>query len=121
MKHIRFLNMLVAILLALALIGFPSSQASARGALVVTMANEGSDANPGDGFCALKVGGCTLRAAIEEANARAGADNIIFSLPGAGIHSISITSGPPARHYGHAQPGWDIPAKLHGSLHCAKL
>ncbi|MBI5933203.1 MAG: CSLREA domain-containing protein [Chloroflexi bacterium] len=94
MKHFRFLNMLVAIWLALALIGFPSSHASAGGALVVTMVNDGSDANPGDGFCAISGGSCTLRAAIEEANAHAGADNIIFSLPGAGIHVMSITSGP---------------------------
>ncbi|MBI1761407.1 MAG: hypothetical protein HYR56_08230, partial [Acidobacteria bacterium] len=41
-----------------------------------------SDANPGDGVCAIAAssgGGCTLPAAIEEANASAGADLINFS------------------------------------------
>ncbi len=39
-----------------------------------------SDANPGDGVCATAGAVCTLRAAIEEANALAGADQI--SVPG---------------------------------------
>jgi hypothetical protein len=94
MKHIRFLNMLVMALLVIALVGLPSGHASAGGSLVVTAVNEGNDATPGDGICATASAICTLRAAIQEANAHAGADTIIFSLPGSGIHSISITSGP---------------------------
>ena len=34
------------------------------------------DANPGDGVCATAGGACTLRAAVQEANALAGADRI---------------------------------------------
>ena len=34
------------------------------------------DARPGDGACATLAGQCTLRAAIQEANARPGADSI---------------------------------------------
>lgn len=37
---------------------------------------DGPDANPGDGICATLVGPCTLRAAIEEANALTGAHTI---------------------------------------------
>ncbi len=33
---------------------------------------EGTDANPGDGFCVTSVGTCTLRAAVQEANALPG-------------------------------------------------
>ncbi|HVM95937.1 MAG TPA: choice-of-anchor Q domain-containing protein [Candidatus Acidoferrales bacterium] len=36
------------------------------------------DATPGDGICATTAGRCTLRAAIEEANALPGADEIIL-------------------------------------------
>ncbi len=41
-----------------------------------------SDANPGNGICSTPGGVCTLRAAIEEANALAGADQIALpALP----------------------------------------
>ena len=43
------------------------------------------DSAPGDGVCLSVGGGCTLRAAIEEANARAGGDIIRFS------HAMTIT------------------------------
>lgn len=45
------------------------------------------DTAPGDGVCATAGGQCTLRAAIQEANALAGADTII--LPG-GTYSLTI-------------------------------
>ena len=37
------------------------------------------DATPGDNTCATAGATCTLRAAIEEANAHAGADTITFA------------------------------------------
>lgn len=37
---------------------------------------DGTDVNPGDGLCADVTGSCTLRAAIQEANASAGADTV---------------------------------------------
>ena len=37
------------------------------------------DSNPGDGFCLDTYERCTLRAAIEEANAYAGADTVTFA------------------------------------------
>lgn len=48
------------------------------------------DANAGNGICATSSGACTLRAAIEEANALAGADTI--TLP-AGTYRITLGSG----------------------------
>jgi CSLREA domain-containing protein len=47
------------------------------------------DANPGDGLCETDItGDCTLRAAIQESNALAGADTI--SIP-AGTYTLAIT------------------------------
>ena len=48
-------------------------------AFIVNSTADTSDANPGDGACADGAGACTLRAAIEETNARAGADTITGS------------------------------------------
>ncbi len=59
----------------------------ATGPIVVNSTGDGADTAPGDGYCTT--GGtnsagdpeCTLRAAIEEANALAGSDNIDFAVP----------------------------------------
>ena len=49
---------------------------------------DAGDSNPGDNVCETAVAGpCTLRAAIEEANAHAGADTIEFVAGGVGIIS----------------------------------
>jgi len=52
---------------------------------------DGADANPGDGICETLVGACTLRAAIEEANALGGPHTI--NLPqgyyNAGDHEVT--------------------------------
>lgn len=54
-----------------------------------------SDATPGDGVCDTGAAVCTLRAAVQEANASAGADTIQFAL-GAGTPSITVTAAMPA-------------------------
>jgi hypothetical protein len=49
---------------------------------IVTNDMDYHDTNPGDGQCQIASGqGCTLRAAIEEANAIHGADKIHFNIP----------------------------------------
>lgn len=53
----------------------------------VNSTSDQADANPGNGVCATSAGACTLRAAIQEANALPGADTII--LP-AGIYELQI-------------------------------
>ena len=50
-------------------------------AFTVNSTGDGGDANPGDGLCDTGAGECTLRAAIEEANAHAGDDGIFFNIP----------------------------------------
>ena len=54
---------------------------------VVTTDVDSLDATPGDGFCADADGACTLRAAVQEANALAGADRIEL---GAGRYLLSL-------------------------------
>ncbi len=49
---------------------------------VVNDLGDASDASAGDDVCATAGGVCTLRAAIEEANAHAGTDTIAFSVAG---------------------------------------
>ena len=62
--------------------------ASVATVLVVNSPNDAVDANPGDGVCETATAGeCTLRAAVQEANALAGADTI--SIP-AGVYTLSI-------------------------------
>src|SRR5262249_49899691 len=58
---------------------------------------DGGDANPGDGVCETGAGNgiCTLRAAIQEANAFAGTDTINFAISGSGLHTIAISTGLP--------------------------
>ncbi len=49
----------------------------------VTVTGDGGDDTPGDNTCADSNGDCTLRAAIQEANAHAGPDIIHFNITGA--------------------------------------
>jgi CSLREA domain-containing protein len=53
----------------------------------VNTTTDGADLSPGDGLCAITGGNCSLRAAVQEANASIGADTI--GLP-AGTYSLSI-------------------------------
>jgi len=94
-----------------------------RGAFVVNSTGDASDNNPGDGVCGT--GGtntqgateCTLRAAIEEANALAGADSIHFTMPATETgHSGGVWTIAPGSAFdpiattitidGTTQPGW---------------
>ena len=68
---------------------------AAAATLTVNSAADTPDASPGNGICADSSGNCTLRAAIQEADALAGADTINFAIPGAGVHTISVTSSLP--------------------------
>jgi CSLREA domain-containing protein len=44
----------------------------------VTSTADAVDANPGNGFCAVTTGGCTLRAAIQETNALPGHQTVVL-------------------------------------------
>src|SRR5262245_44034272 len=62
----------------------PAAQAAT---FTVNSTADAVDAHPGDGVCATATHVCTLRAAIQEANALAGAD--IINVP-AGTYTLSI-------------------------------
>lgn len=76
----------------------------------VNDAGDAGDAVPGNGICATAGGVCTLRAAIEEANALAGVDTIQFNVGGGGAvtiapaSSLPIVTGP-THIDGYTQPG----------------
>lgn len=83
--------------------------------IVVNVTTDEPDTDPTDGFCdsdATQAGNqCTLRAAIQEANARAGADLITFDIPGGGLKTIApATPLPPITEQvaidGTTQPGY---------------
>jgi CSLREA domain-containing protein len=91
----------------------PTAVAAAK-VFTVNVNGDGHDANPGDGICETSISGnCSLRAAIEEANANSGADVINFNIPGAGVHTISPGSPLPnitesVSINGYTQPGASI-------------
>jgi CSLREA domain-containing protein len=59
---------------------------------MVNTRNDGVDAAPGDGVCSDINGNCTLRAAIQEANANVNIHDFIhFNIPGTGVQTISPT------------------------------
>jgi CSLREA domain-containing protein len=58
----------------------------------VNSAGDGADSNPADDICDDGTSNCTLRAAIQQANASAGADFIGFDLPPAPVNTISPAS-----------------------------
>ena len=62
--------------------------------ITVDSIGDGSDRNPGDGLCDDGAGNCTLRAAIEEANALTGTDTIHFHI-GSGPNTIKPSSALP--------------------------
>jgi hypothetical protein len=62
----------------------------------VDSTDDDSDATVADGICATISESCTLRAAIEQANAAGGTDAISFDIPGSGPHTIQPLSPLPA-------------------------
>lgn len=77
--------------LAAALLSLPAGAAT----FTVNHSGDAADATPGDGDCATAGAVCTLRAAIEEANALAGVDNIHFNIGGGGAVTLSKTGDLP--------------------------
>lgn len=61
----------------------------------VTTNGDAGDADTSDGVCDDGTGSCTFRAAIEQSNASAGADMIVFNISGSGIPTISLTNALP--------------------------
>jgi hypothetical protein len=81
-------------LMTVALAAFSMPPAHAQSTYTVDATSDGADANTADGICDDGVGACTLRAAIEQANATSGLDSIHFDIPGAGVHTIQPATLP---------------------------
>ena len=127
-------RLLVAVLFATLLVGaIGAVTVHAAGPYVVNSIADDDDANAGDGLCKTALNVCTLRAAIQQANADASAANttISFTIPGAGVHTITTTRSPdafpvvlvPITIDGTTQSGWAAataaaPATLEIELDC---
>lgn len=84
MKHKYLLSGVIALVIA-GLFSAPGGASSfpTNAPFTVNSVLDQQDANPGDGQClSTPSGACTLRAAIQEANAFPGADTIGFSITG---------------------------------------
>jgi CSLREA domain-containing protein len=80
------------------------------GTFTVNSIGDGADSNTADGVCKDGTGACTLRAAIQQANASAGKNTIAFNISGAGPHTIRPNSAlptitDPVIIDGYTQPG----------------
>lgn len=78
---------LLLLICGLALLSRPTSATLATGAYTVNTTTDAVDANIGNGMCATSNGECSLRAAIQEANASFAAQTI--TLP-AGTYKLTI-------------------------------
>ncbi len=67
----------------------PGYDESSNPTFTVNSTGDGGDSNLTDLTCDDGSGDCTLRAAIEQANDKLGADNINFDIPGTGPHTIT--------------------------------
>src|SRR5215210_1900846 len=96
-----FIFVLLALLVAASIGVFLAAKpAHAATTFTVNSTGDGGDDNPGNGSCftgTLIAGSgvqlvkeCTLRAAIQEANATTGADTINFNIPSTGVNKISV-------------------------------
>lgn len=68
----------------------PAGAQIAGSVFTVNSTADDPDANAGNGVCTTASGACTLRAAIVEANRRAGPDTIAFDIPGTGVQTIAL-------------------------------
>ena len=93
------------------MIAFAFSANANASTYVVNTTNDTQDVAPGDNVCADSVGNCSLRAAITEANAHAGAD--IITLP-AGTYTTTI---PTTHENGNSDGDFDIlsPITINGT------
>jgi len=99
-KKTRNLTLMVlAMLLALSLSLLAGQQRANAvtfpGIYTVNSTVDAPDPNHNDNTCDANLSNvpvCTLRAAIEQANAHPGADAIRFAIPGSGVHTIHVNS-----------------------------
>jgi CSLREA domain-containing protein len=90
----RALAFFVLALVVVVSIGVLAAKPAHATTFTVNSTSDEADKSPGDGVCQITTADqCTLRAAIEESNAFAGADTIAFNIPGSGVQPISPGDG----------------------------
>jgi CSLREA domain-containing protein len=111
--YFRAMTVLVALaMLASLLVVLSARPVHASTTFTVNLSDDRADASPGNGTCSVVNFGafCTLRSAIQEANATPGADTINFDIPAPDVATISPeTALPPITQSvtidGYTQPG----------------
>jgi CSLREA domain-containing protein len=112
--YFRMLVTLAALLTVASLLATSVTRpAQAATTFTVTRIDDRADAKPGDGICSISTSGtfCTLRAAIQEANATPGPDTINFNINAGGkVATIKPSSQLPyitdqVTIDGYSQPG----------------
>ncbi|HEU4595748.1 MAG TPA: Calx-beta domain-containing protein [Pyrinomonadaceae bacterium] len=88
---VTFWGLLSLIALAAGFLSLPPRAAHAAATFNVNSTGDGADSNTADNLCDDGSGNCTLRAAIQQANATSGADTIGFSVTG----TINLTGALP--------------------------
>jgi CSLREA domain-containing protein len=119
MKH---KSILISLLIMGCLIGgaaFDLGIVRASATFVVDSTGDEPDNNLADNLCHTAADTCTLRAAIQRANAISGADTIDFNIPGVGVHTITpATALPtitdPVTIDGYSQPGASLNTQATG-------
>lgn len=66
---------------------------AAAATFTVVSTATGADNDTGDGVCDDGINGCTLQAAVDEANSFEGTDTIAFNIPGGGPYTITTSTG----------------------------
>lgn len=84
--------LLVVLTVGVAILAAGAASAETTDTFMVESTADDVDAIPGDGLCATATGECTLRAAVQEANALPGADVIMFEdQPGSpDVYTLTI-------------------------------
>jgi CSLREA domain-containing protein len=111
-KALMFGIVVAALMAACMLLGAKPAHAQFFVLFTVNSTGDEPDASAGNNLCATSGGACTLRAAIQEANANGttAVDFIDFGIPGSGVKTISPstplpTIAEPVIIDGYTQPG----------------
>jgi CSLREA domain-containing protein len=97
-------------LMVLGIVTLPAIPAQGVTTFTVTSTADAPDSDPTDGLCSARGVGCTLRAAIQQANTTTARDRIAFRIPGSLPRTIRPAGGLPVVLHpiildGYTQPG----------------
>ncbi|MET0649996.1 MAG: Calx-beta domain-containing protein [Pyrinomonadaceae bacterium] len=107
---VTFFGLLGLFILTAGFLDFTQPAARAASVFVVNSTGDGADSNTADNLCNDGAGNCTLRAAIQQANATPGTDTVNFQI-GTGVQTIVLNTvlpdvSDPIIIDGTTQPGY---------------